>query len=84
MKKLSNYDNMKGKTCIITGSNSGIGKATAIGIAKLGARVVMACRNPKRAEEARSQIIEETGNELIDLMIVDLSSQESIKKPEYL
>ena len=41
-----------GKTAIITGSNSGIGKETALDFAKRGARVILACRDEKKASEA--------------------------------
>jgi NAD(P)-dependent dehydrogenase (short-subunit alcohol dehydrogenase family) len=71
-------DVMKGKICLITGANSGIGKATAIGLAKMGATIVMACRNKERGEQALNYIKRESNNELIDLMLVDLSSQKDI------
>lgn len=70
--------NMEGKICLITGSNSGIGKATAIGLAKMGATIVMACRSKKKGEDALQEIKTKSGNNKIDLMIVDLSSQKSI------
>ena len=69
---------MKGETCIVTGSNSGIGKETALALAKMGATVVMVVRNPERGEKARTEIIDETRNEKVSLMICDLSSEESI------
>ncbi|MFW9818288.1 MAG: SDR family oxidoreductase [Candidatus Thorarchaeota archaeon] len=69
---------MKGKICMITGANSGIGKATAIGLAKLGASLVLVCRDQTRAEHAIAEIKEKTGNESIDLILADLSSQKSI------
>ena len=69
---------MEGKICLITGSNSGIGKATALGLAKKGATVVMACRNRERGEKALNEIKRKSGNDKILLMIVDLSSQKSI------
>jgi len=47
---------MKGKICMITGANSGIGKATAIGLAKMGAYLVLVCRNQTRAEKAIEEI----------------------------
>jgi len=68
---------MKGKVCLITGANSGIGKATALGLAKLDAHVVMLCRDKSRGEKALSDIITESGNESIDLLVADLSSQYS-------
>lgn len=65
---------------MITGPNSGIGKATALGLAKMGAAVVMVCRDRKKAEAALNEIREESGNNSMDLFIVDLSSQASIRK----
>jgi NAD(P)-dependent dehydrogenase (short-subunit alcohol dehydrogenase family) len=69
---------MKGKICMITGANSGIGKATAIGLAKLGASLVLVCRDQTRAENAIAEIKEKTGNQSIDLILADLSSQKSV------
>jgi len=71
---------MEGKICIITGANSGIGKATAIGLAKMNATIVMICRSKERGEEAQKDVIELTGNKKVDLLLCDLSSQESIRK----
>jgi len=70
---------MKGKFCMITGANSGIGKATAIGLAKLNATVIMVCRNKDNGEKAREEIINQTGNENVDLLFCDLSSLEQIR-----
>jgi NAD(P)-dependent dehydrogenase (short-subunit alcohol dehydrogenase family) len=69
---------LNGKVCMITGANSGIGKATAIGLAKLGARLILVCRDQNRAEEAITEIKEKTGNNSIDLILADLSSQKEI------
>src|SRR5713101_1674933 len=44
--------NMTRKICIVTGANTGIGKETALGLAKLGASVVMVCRDHQRGEAA--------------------------------
>ena len=71
---------MEGKICIITGANSGIGKATAIGLAKMNATIVMMCRSKERGEEAQKEVIELTGNKKVDLLLCDLSSLESIRK----
>jgi NAD(P)-dependent dehydrogenase (short-subunit alcohol dehydrogenase family) len=71
---------MQGKVCIVTGSNSGIGKETALALAGMGAVVVMAVRNRERGERARSEIVEKTGDQATDLMICDVSSIESIRR----
>jgi len=69
---------MKGKICMITGANSGIGKATAIGLAKMGATIVMVCRNKERGEHALNDIRRKSNNESVYLMLADLSSQKAI------
>jgi NAD(P)-dependent dehydrogenase (short-subunit alcohol dehydrogenase family) len=69
---------MKGKICMITGANSGIGKATAIGLAKMGATIVMVCRNQKKGEKALNYIKNESKNGDVSLLIADLSSQKAI------
>ena len=71
---------MQGKICLITGANSGIGKATALGLAKLGATVVLVSRNRARGEQAQSEIKAQSGNQHIDLLLADLSSQKSIRQ----
>ena len=70
---------MEDKICIITGANSGIGKATALGLAKMSATVVMLCRNKESGEVAQKLIISETGNKKVDLLLCDLSSQDQIR-----
>ena len=65
---------------MITGANSGIGKATAIELAKMGATVVMACRKKEESEAVQVEIQEKSGNDQVGLLIVDLSSQESVRK----
>lgn len=67
------------KVCIITGSNAGIGKRAALALAQTGATVVMMCRNPQRGEAARQEIIQQSGNDKVDLILVDMSSQKSIR-----
>lgn len=50
---------MHGKTVLITGANSGLGRATAAELLRLGARVIMGCRDRARAEEAACQLRQE-------------------------
>ena len=71
---------MKNKICLITGANAGIGKTTALGLAKLGARIVMVSRDKERGERALKEIVSESGNENIDLLTADLASFKSIRK----
>lgn len=52
---------MHGKTVLITGANSGLGRATASELLRLGARVIMGCRDRARAEEAAGQLRQELG-----------------------
>lgn len=74
-----NY-NLEGKTIIVTGANSGIGKAAAIQLAKLGATVIMACRSLERGEKAVNEVRNRAGSQKVDLIQIDLSSQSSIRK----
>lgn len=71
--------NLEGKTVIITGSNSGIGKAAAVKLARLGANVVMACRSMDRGSAALQDVRREAGSERVELMQLDLASQTSIR-----
>jgi len=71
---------MKDKVCIVTGSNSGIGKETALALANMEATVFMVVRNRERGEVARDGIIERTGNRSTDLMVCDLASMASIRQ----
>jgi retinol dehydrogenase 14 len=70
---------MSGKTCIVTGANSGIGKETALGLAQMGARVVMVCRNAEKGKAALEEIRRESGSSQVDLLIADMSSQASVR-----
>ncbi|MBL8993974.1 MAG: SDR family oxidoreductase [Spirochaetia bacterium] len=71
---------MKGKKVMITGGNSGIGKETAIGLAKLGATVVIACRSQERGNEAVADIKRVSGNANVFLILMDLASQKSVRE----
>jgi NAD(P)-dependent dehydrogenase (short-subunit alcohol dehydrogenase family) len=76
----NNDANMTGKVCIVTGANSGIGKETAKGIARLGATVVMVCRDGERGQQALNEIKKTSGQQNIELMLCDLSLQKSIRE----
>ncbi|XP_044233227.1 retinol dehydrogenase 14b [Thunnus albacares] len=82
--KLLQYpaDTMHGKTVIVTGANSGIGKALAGELLKLQARVIMACRDQRSAEEAAQEIKTQAGPEQGEVVIkhLDLASLRSVRK----
>uniref|UniRef100_A0A3B4ZC54 Dehydrogenase/reductase SDR family member 13-like n=1 Tax=Stegastes partitus TaxID=144197 RepID=A0A3B4ZC54_9TELE len=70
---------MAGKTVIITGGNTGIGKATALHLARRGGRVILACRNRDKAAAAITEIQQETGNSEVLYMQLDLASLKSVR-----
>lgn len=67
-----------GRVAIVTGSNSGIGFETAKALAGNGARVVLACRNPQRAEEALARLRDEVPDADLDFIALDLANLDSI------
>ncbi|KAK0134284.1 Dehydrogenase/reductase SDR family member 12 [Merluccius polli] len=69
---------MAGRSFMITGANSGIGRASAMAIAKKGGTVHMVCRNKDKAEEARADIVKESGNKEIFVHILDLSETKKV------
>ncbi|KTF71836.1 hypothetical protein cypCar_00048190, partial [Cyprinus carpio] len=74
-------DMLRGKTIIVTGANSGIGKATAAELLRRQGRVIMACRDRERAEKAALEIQQEAGPEQGELVIklLDLASLKSVR-----
>jgi retinol dehydrogenase 14 len=76
-------DNMGEKVCLITGATSGIGRATAMGLANLGASVVMVGRDRGRGQAVMAEIKEGSANDSVGLMLADLSSQEEIRRLAY-
>ena len=70
---------MKGKNCVITGGNAGIGFETALALAKLGANIIIICRNQQKAEAAVRSIKAKSQNNTVDYILADLSSQKSIR-----
>jgi retinol dehydrogenase-12 len=77
--KSSRIVSLRGKLCLVTGANSGIGKATALGLARLGATVVLACRNSERGSAAKRDIVEESASRDVSLAVVDLANLDSVR-----
>ncbi len=73
------HSSMKDRVCMITGANSGIGRATALELAEMGAKLVMVARDKQKGELAMSEIRKQTGNDSIDLLLADLSSLQSVR-----
>ena len=76
----SQISGMRGKVCLVTGGSSGIGKATALGLANMGATVIVVGRDRSRGEAAVTEIKQKSNNDAVDLMLADLSSQASIRR----
>ncbi|KAI4456209.1 phosphatidylinositol-glycan biosynthesis class f protein-related [Holotrichia oblita] len=75
----NSYTSLVGKTAIVTGANIGIGYYTALDFAKRGGRVILACRNRGRAEDALRRIIKATGNKNVTYKLVDFTSLQSVR-----
>ncbi len=71
--------NMQGKTVLITGGNTGIGKQTAIALARMGAQVTITSRNPDKGQTALTEIRRESGSEQVECMRLDLASLASVR-----
>lgn len=74
-----NIPSQKGKTIVITGSNSGLGLQTAKVLAEKGAHVVMAIRNMQKGEKAKQEILQAVPNASLELIHLDLSDLDSVK-----
>jgi NAD(P)-dependent dehydrogenase (short-subunit alcohol dehydrogenase family) len=70
---------VKDKVCIVTGGNSGIGKATVAGLAQRGATVVIACRDVDKGKAALDEVVAKTGSKDLHVMQLDLASLKSVR-----
>lgn len=70
---------MSGKICIVTGASSGLGRAIAAELARMGATVVLACRSQARGTAAQAAIQALTGNPNVEFMPLDVAVQQSVR-----
>jgi len=80
MSKSTDSPPMAGKTVLVTGGSGGIGKATATGLAQLGARVGITGRDRARAEAAAADVRSASGNHAVDVFVADMSSQAQVRR----
>jgi NAD(P)-dependent dehydrogenase (short-subunit alcohol dehydrogenase family) len=72
-------DDLSKATMLVTGGNTGIGLETAVGLAEKGSSVVITARDPTRGAAAVGAIRERTGNDRVELLLLDLASFDSIR-----
>ena len=78
--KHARMSDLSGKIGVVTGANSGIGKAMTADLARRGARVIMICRSKTKAEAAKAEVEAATGSEEVELLLADLSLLSQIER----
>jgi NAD(P)-dependent dehydrogenase (short-subunit alcohol dehydrogenase family) len=71
---------LRGRVCVVTGANRGIGKATAVGLARRGATVVMLCRDSERCRHAADDVQRATGRGDVAVLECDLASLAAVRR----
>lgn len=71
---------IRGKVCMVTGATAGIGRVTALELARMGATVVVIGRERERCAATTETIRRETGSQMVDYLVADLSSQAEIRR----
>ena len=71
---------LAGRTFLVTGGNTGIGRATVTGLARRGGRVYLACRSPEKGRAAVADIVAATGNEAVAFVGLDLADLASVRR----
>ena len=67
------------RTCLVTGANTGIGRATALELARRGDRVILACRSEAKTQPVVDEIVSETGNDAVGFLALDLADLDSVR-----
>jgi NAD(P)-dependent dehydrogenase (short-subunit alcohol dehydrogenase family) len=70
---------MAGRVCAVTGASSGLGRQTALALARMGATVALLCRSPERGEQARAQIAAATGSADLHVVACDHANLDSVR-----
>jgi len=70
---------LTGQVCVVTGASSGIGRATAVRLARLGATVGIVGRDPRRSSAVRDELVSAVGQERVELLVADLSAQRQVR-----
>src|SRR5438046_9113666 len=73
-------NSLQGKSCLVTGSTSGIGKVTARELANRGATVVLVSRSRAKGEATQAEIKQATGNQQVELLVADLSLLQDVRR----
>jgi len=73
-------DNMNGKICLVTGATNGIGKATVLALAQMGATVVIVGRDAQKTSRVVKEIRAASGNNKVDSLLADLSSEQEVRR----
>ncbi len=76
---INDAPSQKGKIAIVTGANIGLGFETTLGLAKKGAKVIMACRNLQKAEQAKKDIQQKVPDADLIILELDLNSLQSVR-----
>ena len=77
--RAADIPDQSGRTVLVTGANSGLGLQTSLALARKGARVLMACRNPTKAEQSLQRIRGQVPGAQVELVSLDLASLASIE-----
>ena len=77
---LLNEVDLAGRVFIVTGANSGIGKEIVTSLARRGAEIYMLCRNPARAEKAKNEVFDATGNTKLHILLAECGLEKDVRR----